>query len=170
MSSLENTKHDVEDEVLEPMTQEEMLMSEQDILAGILAVGKESEEGVTTKLIQIRREGKVQFQFRVQILSEDEQQACWKRATKYAKAKPGQPKKAIETNPSLFRSHMIYAATVAEDRAKVWDNRTAMDAFNIINPVEMVDKLLRPGEKSRVIDEIELLGGYEDDMEELGKN
>ncbi len=136
-------------------TQEEILMSEKDMLAGLLELGKSKNEAENYRKIQIKRNGKLMLEFRIRPISEDENQACWRRATKYAPFKQGQPKKAIETSMTLFRSWLIYTATVDEDRAKVWDNKRAQEAFSILQGVDMIDRILLAGEKSHVVDLID---------------
>ena len=110
------------------------------------------------------------LEFRIRPISEDESQECWRKATKFAPYKPGQPKKAIETNTSLFRSHLIYTATVEDDRAKTWDNRQAQAAFQIFQGVDMIDRVLLAGEKSRVIDVIDEISGFDDELSESAGN
>ena len=154
-----------------PMTQDEILMNEKNILSGMLEAGKATDNGENYRKIQIKRQGKLLFEFRIRPITEDENQTCWRRATKYAQTKPGQPKVAIETNNAKYRSYVIYTATVDEDRAKVWDNKAAKDAFNILDSVEMIDKVLLAGEKSRILDIIDEISGFDEEAtEELAKN
>jgi hypothetical protein len=153
-----------------PMTQEEILMTEGDILAGLLELGKTKDETENYRKIQIKRNGVLKIEFRIRPITEDEVQACSRRATKYAPTKPGQPKKPIETNNALFRSYVIYTATINEDRAKVWENKRAQDALGILQGVDMIDAVLLAGEKSRILDQIDEISGFDDDMDELVKN
>ena len=149
---------------------EEILLNENQLLDGLLQLGKIKMQDESARKIQIKRGGVLLLEFRIRPVSEDESQDCWKRATKYAPYKPGQPRKAIETNTSLFRSHLIYTATVDEDRAKVWDNRQAQTAMQIFQGVDMIDRVLLAGEKSRVIDIIDEISGFDDDLNEQVKN
>ena len=156
------------------LQQEEILMKEGDILAGLLSLHKEAKENTITRRIKIMRDKKVVLEFRVRPLSEEESQDCHRKATKYARTKPGQPKVAIETNSALFRSMLIYTATVDEDRAKLWDNKKAMDAMQLLRGVDMVDSVLRAGEKSRILSEIDEISGFsgenDEDPEDLAGN
>ena len=155
----------------EKPTQEQVLMNENDILAGILESGKEADNAENYRKVQIKRRGKLMFEFRIRPISEEENQGCWKQATRYAPTKPGRPKVAIETNPARYRSYVIYTATVDEDRRKTWDNKTAKDAFNILDSIEMIDKVLLAGEKARIIDLISEISGFDDEsIEELAGN
>ena len=57
-----------------------------------------------------------------------------------------------------------------EDRKKLWDNKKAQEALNVLQGVEMIDAVLLSGEKDRIIDVINEISGYGDDMEETAKN
>ena len=146
-----------------PMTQEEILLNEGDILQGLLELGNEQNEEKNYRKIQIKRDGKLKLEFRLRPISEEESQSCWRMATRYAPQKNGQPKVAIETNMVKYRSLLIYTATVDEDRVKIWENKTALNAFNIVQGVELVDKVLKAGEKERIIDVIDDMGGFNED-------
>jgi hypothetical protein len=154
----------------EPMTQEEILMSEGDILAGLLELANEKDDEANYRKIRIMRNGKVKVEFRVRPISEEECQQCFRNSTKYAKTKPGQPRVAIETNSARNRSYIIYTATVDEDRKKVWDNEKVKQSLGVLDSIEMVDRILKAGEKSRVIAEIDEISGYTDEQEEAAKN
>lgn len=153
-----------------PATQEEILMDENAMLRGLIEAGKEKDDESTYRKIQIKRGGVLKFVFRIRPVSEEESIKCHDHATKFAPRKRGQPKREIETNQSLFRSWLIYTATVDEDRKKLWDNRKAQEALNVLSGVDMIDAVLLSGEKDRIIDVINEISGYDDDMEETAKN
>ncbi len=145
-------------------------MNESELLRGLIDAGREKNSKDFYKKIQIRRGGVLKFEFRIRPVSEEESMACHDRATRFAPRKRGQPKREIETNGSLLRSWLIYTATVDEDRKILWENKKAMDAFNVLQGVELIDAVLLSGEKDRIIDEINAISGYGDDMEEAAKN
>ncbi|MCX4294317.1 MAG: hypothetical protein OSJ56_09715 [Prevotella sp.] len=155
---------------VEAPMQEEVLMNENDILRGLIEASKEKDDESTYKKIQIKRGGVLKFEFRIRPVSEEESLACHDHATRFAPRKKGQPKREIETNSAKFRSWLIYTATVDEDRAKTWDNRQAQEALNILQGVDMIDAVLLSGEKDRIIDVINEISGYGDDMDETAKN
>lgn len=155
---------------VETLSQEEVLMNEDELLRGLIEAGTEKEKESAYKRIQIKRGGVLKFEFRIRPISEEESLACHDHATKFAPRKRGQPKREIETNLAKFRSWLIYTATVDEDRAKTWDNKKAQEALNVLTGVDMIDMVLLSGEKDRVIDEINEISGYNDDMEETAKN
>jgi hypothetical protein len=62
---------------------------------------------------------------------------------------------------SARASWIIYLATVPEDREKPggWDDRSMWARFGASNGVEVIDRLLRPGEKNTVLSGISQLSG-----------
>ena len=173
--STKNTTPEIFDEsmVEKELSQEEILLNENDILQGLIECGRTKDNADNYRKVQIKRDGIVKFEFRIRPISEDENQKCLKNATKYAKQKSyGQPKQAIETDRAKYRSYLIYTATVDSDRAKTWDNRKAWDAFNIITGADMIDKVLLAGEKDKIIDLIDEISGFneETEFEETAKN
>lgn len=153
-----------------PATQEEILMDENALFRGLIEAGNEKDNESTYRQIQIKRNGVLKFVFRIRPVSEEESITCHDHATKFAPRKRGQPKREIETNTAKFRSWLIYTATVDEDREKLWDNKKAQEALNVLQGVDMIDAVLLSGEKDRVIDVINEISGYGDDMEETAKN
>ncbi len=172
MSPKNTTPEKFEDDyVVEAVTQEEILMNENDILKGLLEAGNFKDDETNYKTIEIRRKGKLFFNFRIRPLSEDEVQTCYKNATKYAKPKQyGAPKTAIETDRAKLRALMIYTATVDMDREKVWDNKQAMNALNVLTGVELIEHVLLAGEKDLICDQIDEISGFNADLEEQAKN
>lgn len=155
---------------MEQPTQEQILMSESELLRGLIEAGNEKDSEASYERIQIKRGGKLKFEFRIRPISEEESLACHDHATKFAPRKRGQPKRKIETNMSKFRSWLIYTATVDEDRAKLWDNKQAQQAFNVLQGVDVIDCVLLSGEKDRIIDRINEISGYDDEADETAKN
>jgi len=153
-----------------PASPEEILMDEDALLRGLIEAGTEKDNESTYRQIQIKRGGVLKFVFRIRPVSEEETIACHEHATKFAPRKRGQPKREIETNTAKFRSWLIYTATVDEDRAKLWDNKKAQEALDVLQGVDMIDAVLLSGEKDRVIDVINEISGYDDGMEETAKN
>lgn len=168
-----NTMPEIYDEApagVETPTREDILMDEAALLRGLIEAGTEKDSESTYKRIQIRRGGALKFEFRIRPVSEEESLACHDHATKFAPRKRGQPKQEIETNAAKFRSWLIYTATVNEDRAKTWDNKKAQQALNVLHGVDMIDAVLLSGEKERIIDRINEISGYSDDMDGTAKN
>ena len=147
---------------------------EGDILQGMLAAAEfQSSE---TKTIEIARSGKVYFTFRIRPLSESEYEKCKKKHTKYVRNKQLGIKMPEDTDGVKYRSELIYAATVSEDREKMWDNKKLWDALSakgrdVITGTDVIDAVLMSGEKAAVVEQIDLLSGYQDNnLEEVAKN
>ena len=175
MSDFNNTTPEMYDEEINmeeteaQMTQEEILMSEGDLLAGLLDLGKSKDESLNYKKISIKRDGVLKLEFRVRPLTEDESQTCLRRAHKYAPTKPGQTKRIIETDSAKYRSYLILTATIDEDRKKVWDNKAAQTQLGVLQSVDMIDRVLLAGEKNRILEVIDEISGFNDETDITGE-
>ncbi len=175
MSQINTTPELFEDNLSEPkLSKEELLMNENDILSGLIELGDTRNNPENYRRINIEgKDKKTVLSFRIRPISEQENQICWRQATKYS-TKPGKPKTAIETDAAKFRSWLIYTATVDEDRKKIWDNKQALKHFNIFQGVDLIDKVLIAGQKAHVIDIIDEISGFNEnsdaDTDELAKN
>lgn len=154
------------------LSQGEILMSESDILAGLLELGETRNNPEEYHKIQIKRNGIIKLEFRLRPLSEPEMISCSEQATKYAPAKGGKPRTAIKTDAPKMRSLFIYTATVDEDRKKLWDNPKVKDSFNVLEGHEVIDFVLKGGEKEQILTVIDEISGYHDSIgvEDLAKN
>ena len=112
--------------------------------------------------------------FRVRMLTDEEYQKCTVDATSFERSRStGGIRVPEETNAALMRSLIIYTATVDEDRAALWDDDELQRALikGVLDPnrrrraVALIDKLIRPGEKVQIINEIDGLGGYNTELE-----
>jgi hypothetical protein len=142
---------------------------EGDILKGLLAAADFREDEESLVPIEIARGGTVLFTFRIRPLSEEEYNRCKEKNTKYVRNKQLGIKFPEDTNATRYRSQLIYEATVEEDRAKVWDNKEAWRApkINVTNGIDMIDKVLRAGEKDAVLNKIDDISGYSSTLEEV---
>lgn len=143
---------------------------EDDILKGLLAAANFKAEEDNIHTIEIARNGVVLFKFRIRPLSEEEYQACKEKYTKYVRNKQLGIKFPEHTDTVRYRSALIYQATVDEDRAKIWDNKNAWKALNVLNGVDLIDKTLLAGEKDAVLELIDKISGYSVTAEETAKN
>ncbi len=145
----------------EKKTPEALLPMEQDIISNIIDATRHSNDDIVT--IEIVRNGKVAFTFHIQPLSEVEYQKARKKHTQYKRSKSyGGMKLPEETDTTAYRSELIIMATVPEDK-KIWSDKRIMDAFGLVSQLEVVDKVLRAGEKDRVVDKIGEISGYSED-------
>ena len=169
MSSQKINTDAVENEGLP--TPEEVLMDEDTLLKGILEASKFKTDTENQKLIQIRRKGKLLFQFHVRPLEEDEVQTCRKQATKFmANPQNRHLKMEVDVDYVKLRSLKIYTATVENDRAKTWDNPALKDKLNAITGADVIDKVLMAGEKDEICDAIDDISGYNTSLEAAAKN
>ena len=126
--------------------------------------------------VEIKRQGQFLFAVNIKPISDEEARMARKKATKMLPNPNGKklPKIEGEFNSSLFNSWIIYLATTEEDKKQIWGNKTIMDKFDILEPVDTIDKLLTFGEKSRLSDLVAEISGMDDDddmtEEEYAKN
>lgn len=169
----ENTKKVTEIEEIETdeeTTQNMTRAFESDILGGLLAAAgyKENEDEIIP--IQIVRNGTIVLEFRIHPLSEDDYQRCREQHTKYVRNKQLGIKVPEDTDTVAYRNALIYAATVQEDRERIWDNKEAWRKLDCLRGYELVGKVLKPGEKDAVIDKLDEISGYKGVLEEVAKN
>lgn len=152
------------------ITQEEILMNEQDILRGLLEAAEDKVDESSYVRIEIARKGKVFFSFHVRPLSEEEYNECREKATTYVRNQRfGGIKLPEETDTVRYRSMLIYTATHPDDRAKLWDNKEAWKRLNVLNAYDLIDKVLLAGEKDAILDKIDEISGYSNRIEEVAK-
>lgn len=157
-------------EMSEEATQNLIRSYEDDILGGLLAAAGFDENEDEVVPIEIVRNGVTLLKFRIHPLSEADYSACSKRHTKYVRNKQVGIRIPEETDKIAYRSDLIYTATVAEDRAKLWDNKTAWKKLDVLSGVELIDRVLKAGEKDAVCDKIDEISGYSASTEEVAKN
>lgn len=157
----------------------QMRLNEEDFIQGIInATGYVQEE---QKVIEIARkdpktgESRVYFKFTIRPLSEREYDRCKKKHTKYIRNKSLGIKMPEDTDSVKYRDQIIYEATIPEDREKLWDNKKIWDALRnqnlqIMNGLDVIEYALKAGEKDAIVDEIDKLSGYGDNLEEVIKN
>lgn len=153
-------------------TAAQVVDQEYDLLESLLKASEYKEDESLQRTIRIERNGNYLFSFRVRPISEEDLKIARKKSTSYMKNPAGKnlPPIEKETDYPMVRNWKIYLSTVEEDRAKIWDNKTLKDKFDLIQGAEMVDKLLTGGEKNAVSDVIDTLSGYDLDLTEYAKN
>ena len=150
-----------------PMTQEEMqnevAINENELLKALTSERVSSD----TKTIEVSFNG-IAFRFRIRPLSEREWDKCRERNTKYQKnRRRGGMRRPESTATTGYHSSLIYTATVDEDKAKLWDNKTLWKAVNAVTGTDMVDHLIPyAGKKQAIVDQIEQLSGYDDESDD----
>lgn len=139
--------------------------AEYDLLTALLEAAdyKNADDEITE--VDIKRNGKFLFSVHVRALSEEDNRFARKKATTYMPNPNGAKLPAIEKDFDnvKFKSWLIYLATTPEDQNNIWGNPTIMQKFGLKYPYESIDKLLKAGEKSRLMDLIYNISGYEED-------
>ena len=143
---------------------------ENDILGGLLAAAGYREDEDEAVLIEIARGGVVFFKFRIRPLSENEYNRCKERYTKYKRNKQLGIKFPEDTDTVMYRSALIYEATVKEDREKLWNNKEAWKRLDVMNGTELIGRVLKAGEKDAVLDKIDEISGFSLTADEVAKN
>ena len=163
-------RDDFENEEPVNLTAEEqrqvILDSEDDILAALLKAADFREDPDELTEIEVARSGQTLFKFRIHPLSEEEILKCRKDNTSYKKNRATGVRTAESVNTPRYRSQVIYTATLEEDRVKLWDNRAAWKKLNVLNGIDLVDAVLKGGEKARIYDKVEEISGYADEGSE----
>lgn len=157
----------------EEETKEQVRTNEEDFIQGLIdAVEFANEE---TQKIEIVRGGKLYFAFSIRPLGAEEYDKCRKKHTKYVRNRQLGMKMPDETDRVKYQSAIIYTATVDEDKAKLWDNKKIWETlrnkdYQVMNGLDVIEFALKAGEKDKIIDAIDLLSGYESNIEEVAKN
>lgn len=154
-----------------PEEQQEFLRTyENDILGGLLAAANFREDEDEIHPVEIARNGTVFFRFRIRPLSEAEYNKCKEKYTTYKRNKQFGIRIPEKTDTERYRSLIIYTATVQEDREKVWDNKAAWRELDVLTAVDLIDRVLKSGEKDAVLDLIDKISGYSALEEDTVKN
>lgn len=147
--------------------------NEEDFIQGLIEAAQFASD--ETQKVEIVRDGKLYFEFHIRPLSSEEYEKCKRKHTKYVRNKQLGMKMPEDTDRVKYQSAIIYQATTDEDRAKLWDNRKVWDALNakydhVMNGLDVIESVLKAGEKDRILEAIDKLSGYEANLEEVAKN
>lgn len=169
-----NAQKEEEYETNEEDTKALVRANEEDFIQGLIDASGFAEE--ETQRIEIIREGRLYFAFRIRPLGSEEYEKCRKKHTKYVRNKQLGMRMPEDTNRVKYQSAIIYEATVDEDKEKLWDNRRVWNALNskkdrIMNGLDVIECALKAGEKDKILEAIDKLSGYEsNNLEEVAKN
>lgn len=159
-------------DVLEPKqtglpAQEVIEMTEEELIAGLLAASDFETDEDNLVPVEIRRNKKLFFKFHIHPLSEKEMQKIRKKSTDRYKNPAGKHLPKIEGDIRIdeFRSRKIYASTTDEDRAKLWDNPVVKKGLekkgkDIFEPWEVIEAVLMAGEKQQISELIDDISGF----------
>lgn len=143
------------------LTKDEVLENEDSLLRGLLEAGSYKDDEDFRRKIEIKRGERVLFSFTVRPLDEEEEIACYRKATPKVPNPAGRhlPKVDGKTNAAAMRSWKIYTATIDEDKKRVWGNEEYKRQKGLITPIEVIDSLLRSGDKDAVLAVIDSISG-----------
>lgn len=150
------------DETLEEM--ENSYMSEDELIKNILEAANFENDEDLWREIEIARNGKVLFSFRVRPLTGEELERSKKEGRKYTKARGR--KVLDDIDEQAIRAWIIYTATVDEDKAKIWDNDRVKRSLNCLHGTDVVQETLRPGEINAIVDVLDEISGYDVDFQQ----
>ena len=150
----------------EKETREMIVERKEDFLEGLLEAAEDVDE--ETLQIDIIRNEKHYFSFSVHPLSEERLNAIRKKYTKYEKSRRAGIKVAGELDTAKYRSSVIYNSTVEEDKEKLWDNKKIWEGLRaqgktIVNALDVIEAVLLPGEKDKIMEMIDELNGYDNE-------
>lgn len=152
--------------------------NEMDLVQGLLeAADFRSDDSLQTE-IQIKRNGKLYFSFKIRPLSESELLAARKHAV-VKMPNPNNPKLPPiekEIRVEEFTAWKIFYATV--NKEDVWENQAVMNGlekkgFTVLRGIDVINTVLRAGEKDAIDDQIDKLSGFydtEESLEDYAKN
>lgn len=140
---------------------------EYDLVSALLSAAnyRNDEDLITT--VEIRRNGKFLFEVNLHPIGDEEAKRIRKRATTYMQNPVNKKLPPVEKDfdSGLFNALIIYEATTAEDKKKIWGNKEVMEKYNLVQPHESIDVLLTVGEKNRLSDKVIEISGWNEDVE-----
>lgn len=143
---------------------EYLAQNEDTILRDVAGVLEAMETIIEYKDFEVIRDGKKLFSFRVRGLDDNEFERCRDQATKVVKdRRVGNIAVPREFNLAKFNSLVIYTATHPDDKKVIWDNKDLWAKADVVTGWQLVDKVLKRGEKEKCIELIEGLSGYTDE-------
>ena len=139
--------------------------TEQDIVNALMEAGSWRKDE-TRREILIRRGDRVVFTFNIEPVDEDAFRKCRRQNTQ------NKGKRTEELNDARFLSQLIFTATVEEDKNRLWRNAALQKKLNVQNAIDVVNYVLKPGEKTKIAEVIADISGYEDEdtLDDIIKN
>lgn len=139
------------------LNDEDLEKVEGNIVNAILGAAAYRDKQNNRRLINIKRKGKLLFQFTIEPIDEDTWQKCRRKNTF------NRGKRTEEVNNSRFLAEAIFEATIDADKVRVWNNQEVWRQLGVASGIDVVNIVLTPAEKAKVIEILEDIGGYNDD-------
>lgn len=105
------------------------------------------------RLVKIKRGDRELFSFEIQPISEDTLQKARRQNLKSRGRRE-------ELDGSRFVSQIIYDATIDKS---LWQNKAAQVKLNVASPVDLINAVLKPAEKTRLEEILMQISGFSDD-------
>ena len=160
-------------EVIE-MTKEEknalVRQYEDDIIGGLIAAASYKEDETEIVPVEIVRNNAVVLKFSIHPLSEDDYLQARREHTVYKRNKQLGTKVADHVDTARYRAQLIFNATIEADQDKIWKNAKAWNKLAVVSAVDLIEVVLKGGEKDAIIDKIDEISGYQSTLEETTKN
>lgn len=124
---------------------------------------KTGNEDSIKKIFVKKQSGETLFSQNKRIIRKVKYKRQAKKATKQIPnpAGPKYPKISGERSTTEYHNNLIYTATVDEDKQRIWGNNDIKQKFNIFDDADCVDILLNAGTKSKIVDEVLKLSGFD---------
>lgn len=130
-----------------------------DIVARLTRARK--RRGVATRLINIRDvdTNEVTFSFTVKGIDDKIIERATNESTVYVDTEGNKlPEGRVEQVG--YRCRVIFEATIDEDKQRVWSNPRVLDDYGTLDPIDVINDALLPGEKIGVFSVIADLSGF----------
>lgn len=142
--------------------------AEYDLVTALLEAAdyKNSDDEILE--VDISRRGKFLFTVHIHPISDSDVKTAQKKAGVY-KPNPTNKKLGsvkVDQDNAKMASWLIYLATTEADQEKIWANSKIMSQYNLFEPWESVDTLLKKGEKDELLEKVFDISGMNDDDDE----
>ena len=143
--------------------------AEYDLVKSLLEASSYKTAADSITEVTISRNGKFLFKVNIHPLSDADTKLAKKQAGIYRDNPTNKKlgKVRVDIDDAKFNSWLIYLATTEADQDKIWGNRAVMEKFNLMQPWESIDYLLRTGEKAKLLEEVLKISGLDDDEETM---
>lgn len=138
---------------------------EQDIVNALMEAGSWRKDETRREII-IRRNDRDVFTFNIEPVDEDTFRKCRRQNTR------NKGKRTEELDDARFLSQLIFTATTEEDKNRLWRNAAIQKKLNVQTAIDVVNYVLKPGEKTKIAEVIADISGYEDEdtLDDIIKN
>lgn len=140
---------------------DELEVVEADIVDALVSAAEYRSVENHRQPIRIMRDGKTLFKFTLESVSEDIWRKC--RNQNYI----NRNRRNEDFNEARFASQLIFEATIDADKARLWNNKAVWRKLNVVTGVDVVNAVLLPAEKLKLVSIIEELSGYDENIDSL---